>query len=264
MSRNLRSIPAYLEALFGLAGKTAIVTGGSSGIGREMATALGRAGCRLVLIARQPGPLEETIADLSKYDVDASAIPTDLSDMESLNDAIKTITASVGTPDILVNAAGVNLRPHMNQISLDDWDKTIAINLTAPFTLGQAFGPRMAERGSGRIINIISQQSFRAFGNSGAYGVSKGGLLSLTRSQAEAWSPRGVLCNAIAPGLVRTPLAEAAFSDPINAKKHSDRTFIGRNGIPEDFAGVAVYLASDASSAVTGQTIFVDGGYSAH
>jgi NAD(P)-dependent dehydrogenase (short-subunit alcohol dehydrogenase family) len=121
----------------------------------------------------------------------------------------------------------------------------------------------MAARGWGRIINIVSQQAFRAYGNSGAYGVSKAGLVALTRSQAEAWSPSGVCCNAVAPGVVHTPLTEAVFADPAKVAAHAGRTMIGRNGVPGDFAGCAVYLASTASAAVTGQTLFVDGGYSA-
>ncbi|KAF7551741.1 hypothetical protein G7Z17_g4775 [Cylindrodendrum hubeiense] len=264
MARNSQAVGTYLESLFGLIGQTAVVTGGSSGIGREMAVALGRAGCRLVLVARRPQLLQETIEHLAKFNVEAAAVTADLADIASLKATIEKITSTHGTPDILVNAAGVNHRPHMDDLSEEIWNTTIAVNLTAPFILGQAFGPRMAERGSGRIINIISQQTFRAFGNSGAYGVSKGGLLSLTRSQAEAWSPKGVLCNAIAPGLVRTPLAEAVFSDPSKADAHAAKTLTGRNGVPDDFAGAVVYLASAASATVTGQTLFVDGGYSAH
>lgn len=263
MARSTHTVGGYLESLFGLIGQTAVVTGGSSGIGREMAVALGRAGCRLVLVARRPQPLQETIEHLATFNVQASAVTADLADVASLKATIEQITSTHGTPDILVNAAGVNYRPHMDDLSEDVWNTTIAVNLTAPFILGQAFGPRMAERGSGRIINIISQQTFRAFGNSGAYGVSKGGLLSLTRSQAEAWSPKGVLCNAIAPGLVSTPLTEPVFRDASKVEMHAAKTMIGRNGVPEDFAGVAVYLASAASATVTGQTIFVDGGYSA-
>ena len=121
----------------------------------------------------------------------------------------------------------------------------------------------MAARGWGRIINVVSQQAFRAYGNSGAYGVSKAGLVALTRSQAEAWSRNGVCCNAVAPGVVHTPLTEATFADPAKVAAHEARTMIGRNGLPTDFAGCAVFLASAAAAAVTGQTLFVDGGYSA-
>jgi NAD(P)-dependent dehydrogenase (short-subunit alcohol dehydrogenase family) len=162
-----------------------------------------------------------------------------------------------------VNSAAVNRRPPMDQLTEDDWDVTLTANLTAPFLLGQAFGPRMAARGWGRIINVASQQAFRAYGNSGAYGVSKAGLVALTRSQAEAWSPRGVCCNAIAPGVVHTPLTEPVFADPAKVAGHAARAMIGRNGVPGDFGACAVFLASDAAVAVTGQTLFVDGGYSA-
>ncbi len=138
----------------------------------------------------------------------------------------------------------------------------MAVNLTAPFVLGQRFGPSMADRGYGRIINIGSQQSFRAFGNSGAYGVSKAGIVALTRSQAEAWSRHGVCCNAVVPGFVHTPMTEAVFSDPARVAVLRERTMVGRNGRVEDFRGVAVFLASAASGYVTGQAIFVDGGFS--
>jgi gluconate 5-dehydrogenase len=266
MSRSVRTGANYLQTLFGLAGQTAVVTGGSSGIGREMAMALGQAGARVILIARRPQPLSETVTSFVKLGVDAHSISADVSQPDELDRAIYLVDDLCGgvVPDILVNAAGINLRPPMNELSRSDWDTTMAANLTAPFMLGQAFGPRMASRRNGRIINVVSQQAFRAYGNSGVYGVSKGGLVALTRSQAEAWSPYGVLCNAVAPGVVHTPLtAEVVFSDPAKAKVHADRTMIGRNGRPEDFAGVAVYLASKASEAVTGQTLFVDGGYSA-
>jgi gluconate 5-dehydrogenase len=139
----------------------------------------------------------------------------------------------------------------------------MAVNLDAPYLLGQRLGPAMAEAGWGRIINLASQQTIRAFGNSGAYGVSKAAVAGLTRSQAEAWSARGVCANAIAPGFVATPLTEEVFRDPARAEALARRTMAGRNGEPGDFAGVAVFLAGDASAYVTGQTIFVDGGFSA-
>lgn len=254
---------SYLQDLFGLSGRLAVVTGGSSGIGRAMAVALGRAGARVVLVARRPGPLAETVAELAGHGADAGAITADLADPAAVTAAISEITSRYGGPDVLVNAAAVNRRPPLPELTDDDWDVTMAANLTAPFRLGQAFGPVMAERGWGRIINVVSQQAFRAYGNSGAYGVSKAGLVALTRSQAEAWSRSGVCCNAIAPGVVHTPLTAEVFADPRTVARHADRTMIGRNGVPEDFAGCVVYLAGPASAAVTGQTLFVDGGYSA-
>jgi gluconate 5-dehydrogenase len=254
---------SYLDQIFGLSDRLAVVTGGSSGIGRAMAVALGRSGARIVLIARGKPGLDETVAELAGHGVRAGAISADLADRAALPDAIEKILSGYGEPAILVNAAAVNRRPPMDRLTEDDWDVTLAANLTAPFLLGQAFGPRMAARGWGRIINVVSQQAFRAYGNSGAYGVSKAGLVALTRSQAEAWSPSGVCCNAVAPGVVHTPLTEEVFADPAKVAAHAARTMIGRNGVPEDFAGCAVYLASAASAAVTGQTLFVDGGYSA-
>jgi len=243
---------SYLDDLFGLAGRTAVVTGGSSGIGFAMARALSGAGARVTLVARRPEPLERAVAAIGGA---TSAIAADLTDRAAL--------ATIPVADILVNAAAVNRRPPLDQLTEEDWDVTLAANLTAPFLLGQRFGPAMAARGWGRIINVVSQQAFRAYGNSGAYGASKAGLVALTRSQAEAWSPSGVCCNAVAPGVVHTPLTEETFADPAKVAKHAARSMIGRNGLPTDFAGCAVFLASDAAAAVTGQTLFVDGGYSA-
>jgi gluconate 5-dehydrogenase len=240
-----------------------VVTGGSSGIGRAMAVALGRAGARIVLVARRAEPMAGVVAELAGHGVEAAAVSADLAERGAVTAAIETILSGYGAPDVLVNAAAINRRPPLDRLTEDDWDATIAANLTAPFLLGQAFGRRMAERGWGRIINVASQQAFRAYGNSGAYGVSKAGLVALTRSQAEAWSPRGVLCNAVAPGVVHTPLTEEVFADAAKVSAHAGRTMIGRNGVPMDFGGCAVFLASDASAAVTGQTLFVDGGYSA-
>ncbi len=254
----------YLDESFGLSGRLAVVTGGSSGIGRAMATALGRAGARLALIARDPGRLDETVAELAALGVPAGAICADLADRAAVAAAIERVLDAYGEPDVLVNAAAVNRRPPLDRLTDDDWDVTLAANLTAPFLLGQRFGPAMAARGWGRIINVVSQQAFRAYGNSGAYGVSKAGLVALTRSQAEAWSARGVCCNAVAPGVVHTPLTEPVFADPEKVAAHARRAMIGRNGVPGDFAGCAVFLASAASAAVTGQTLFVDGGYSVH
>jgi gluconate 5-dehydrogenase len=221
-----------------------------------MARALSGAGARVVLVARRQSLLDDAVASIGG---ETSAVVADLADRA----ALPVLLDKLGTPDILVNAAAVNRRPPLDQLTDEDWDVTLAANLTAPFLLGQRFGPAMAERGWGRIINVVSQQAFRAYGNSGAYGVSKAGLVALTRSQAEAWSRRGVCCNAVAPGVVHTPLTEETFTDPTKVATHAARTMIGRNGLPTDFAGCAVFLASAAAVAVTGQTLFVDGGYSA-
>lgn len=252
----------YLESLFSLAGRVALVTGGSSGIGRAIAEALGRAGAKVVLVARREGPLSAAVAELTEAGVEAAAVPADLSDRGALRDAAEAAVKWYGEPDILVNSAAINRRPHLSELTENDWDATISANLDAPFLLGQRFGPRMAERGWGRIINITSQQSVRAYGNSGAYGAAKAGLAGLTRSQAEAWSRHGVTSNAIAPGIVRTPLTAELFADPARVAAAAARTMVGRNGELADFAGAAVFLASESSAYVTGQMLFVDGGFS--
>jgi NAD(P)-dependent dehydrogenase (short-subunit alcohol dehydrogenase family) len=253
----------YLSKLFSLDGRVAIVTGGSSGIGRAIARALAGAGARVVLVARQADALAAAADEIQAAGGSATWVSADLGDRRALADGAEQAAARFGEPDILVNCAGINLRPPMSALTVAEWDQTMALNLTAPFLLGQRFGPPMAERGWGRIINVASQQAVRAFGNSGGYGASKGGLASLTRSQSEAWAPRGVCCNAISPGFVITPLTREAASDPGRSAALAARTMIGRNGEAGDFEGIAVFLASRASEYVTGQLIFVDGGFSA-
>jgi NAD(P)-dependent dehydrogenase (short-subunit alcohol dehydrogenase family) len=252
---------SYLEDLFSLAGRVAVVTGGSSGIGEGMAAALAGAGAAVVLIARDAERLRSAVKGLSASG-GASWVSADLADRASLERAADEAAAAFGPPDILVNCAGVNLRPPLGSLSAADWDLTMAVNLTAPFLLGQRFGPAMASRGWGRIINVTSQQAHRAFLNSGGYGASKGGLTALTRSQSEAWAPSGVCCNAVCPGFVPTRLNAAVANDPVRSGAMAARTMTGRNGAPGDFAGATVFLASRASDYVTGQTLYVDGGFS--
>ncbi|HZE51061.1 MAG TPA: SDR family oxidoreductase [Jatrophihabitantaceae bacterium] len=258
------STAAYLSALFSLDGRVAVVTGGSSGIGRAMAAALAGAGASVVIVARNEAALAEVVADLAADGAQAAWVSADLGTRDGVRAAADEAVAPFGEPDILVNSAGVNLRPPMGEIGEDVWDATMALNLDAPYLLGQRFGPGMAERGFGRMIHVSSQQAHRAFVQSGAYGVSKGALESLARSQAEAWSPFGVTCNTLVPGFVMTPLNARLSSDPERVAALAARTMVGRNGRAEDFAGAAVFLASNASAYVTGQAIYVDGGFSVH
>jgi NAD(P)-dependent dehydrogenase (short-subunit alcohol dehydrogenase family) len=253
----------YLDELFSLAGRVAVVTGGSSGIGAEMAMALARAGAQVVLVARDASRLGSAADGIRAVGGRAGWVSADLASRAEVERAASEAAGVFGPPDVLVNCAGVNLRPPLTSLSEQDWDLTMAVNLTAPFLLGQRFGPSMAERGWGRIVNVTSQQAQRAFGNSGAYGASKGGLAALTRSQSEAWAARGVCCNSVCPGFVATRLNAAVAADPERMAALAARTMVGRNGQAADFAGVAVFLASRASDYVTGQTIYVDGGFSA-
>ncbi len=250
----------YLHELFSLTGRRALVTGGSSGIGYVIAEALGRAGADVVIVARRQAELDRAVERLGGHGVRAESISADLGDRQ----AVERVCAAAGRIDILVNDAANNIRKPMAELTTDDYEQTIAVNLTAPYLLGQHFGPRMAERGWGRIINIGSQQSVSAFGDSGVYGAAKAALGGLTRSQAEAWSPRGVCVNTIIPGFVLTPLTEPAQAVPGRVEQLAARHMTGRNGLPEDFAGAAVFLASDACAFVTGQMLFVDGGFFVH
>ena len=255
---------SYLTDLFSLEGRVALVTGGSSGIGRAIAGALAHAGAKVVVVARRETELAATVEELVGDGCRAAWVSADLGSRDGVRAAAEGAAAVYGEPDILVNSAGINLRPPMGELTDEVWDATMAVNLEAPHLLGQRFGPGMAERGYGRIIHITSQQAHRAFVHSGVYGVSKGGLESLARSQAEAWSPHGVTANTLVPGFVMTPLNRRLSADPAKVTELAARTMAGRHGLAEDFAGAAVFLASRASAYVTGQSIFVDGGFSVH
>jgi NAD(P)-dependent dehydrogenase (short-subunit alcohol dehydrogenase family) len=251
-----------LAALFNLQGKTALVTGGNSGIGEAMATALGLAGARVVLMARRHGALELSASILRSQDIDVACLACDLADINAAQTGAAQALA-LGPVDILVNAAGVNLREPFGQVTPASWQTQINLHLSAPFFLTQALAPAMAARGWGRVINIASLQSTRAFGNSAPYGAGKGGVVQLTRAIAQEWSPRGITCNAIGPGFFPTALTAPVFGNPQAAQKNADQTCIGRNGELTDLYGLTVFLASEASAYITGQTIMIDGGFTA-
>lgn len=249
--------------LFDLSGKVALVTGGHSGIGGAMAGTLAEAGAAVVLVARRTAELDAACRRIASAGGQAASIACDLTDRGAIADCAAKAPGFFGAPDILVSAAGVNVRRPMLEIDAADWDATLKLNLDAPFFLAQKLAPAMIARGWGRIINIASLQSVRAFGNSGPYGASKGGVMQLTRAQAEAWSRHGVNANAIAPGFFATPLTAPVAGDPARWAAMAERTMIGRNGELDDLRGVTVFLASRASDYITGQTLFVDGGFSA-
>ncbi|WP_077073545.1 SDR family NAD(P)-dependent oxidoreductase [Mailhella massiliensis] len=252
-----------IAGLFDLTGRTALVTGGNSGIGEAMARALGLAGAKLVLVARREAALREAADRFRAEGVHADILPADLSSPENALACGRKALEAFGPMDILVNAAGVNLRQPFMEITPETWSRQIMLHLTVPFFLTQALAPVMAERKWGRIINIASLQSFRAFANSAPYGAGKGGVVQLTRAIAQEWSSKGITCNAVGPGFFPTGLTRPVFSDPELAARNAAQTCIGRNGVLEDLYGCTVFLASEASSYITGQTIMVDGGFTA-
>ena len=253
----------YVEGLFGLNGRVALVTGASSGIGQRMAEALARAGADVVLVARRSDRLavvEKTITDGGG---NAQVLTADLSERDDVVRLAIEASASFGAPDILVNAAGINPREPADRISWETWDATLQLNLSTPFFLARDLVPGMRVKAAGNIINIASMQAFRAFPDGAPYGASKCGITQLTRAMAEAWSGDGIIANAIAPGFFPTELTAAVFDDPETRELHAQRTAVGRNGEMADLDGATVFLASRAAAYITGQVLPVDGGYTA-
>ena len=252
---------AFLGGLFALQGRHAVVTGGNAGIGEALATALGRAGARVLLVARREAELSAAAQRLQAQGITTTTLALDLGDTSTQPACGQRILQACPQVDILVNAAGINLRQPFTEVTPESWNQQLALHLGAPFFLTQALAPAMAQRGWGRIINIASLQSTRAFANSAPYGAGKGGVVQLTRAIAQAWSGQGVTCNAIGPGFFPTDLTAPVFNNPQLAALHASRTAVGRNGHLQDLYGAAVFLASDASAYITGQTLMVDGGY---
>ena len=253
----------HLAGLFDLSCKTALVTGGNSGLGLAMARALGLAGAELVLVARRQDALQRAAAQLHAEGVRVQTYSADISGPERALECGRSIVNQFGPVDILVNAAGINLRQPFSQVTPESWSAQLNLHLSAPFFLSQMLAPHMSRKGWGRIINVASLQSFRAFADSAPYGAGKGGIVQLTRAIAREWSPHGITCNAIGPGFFPTELTRPVFDNPELAEKNATQTCMGRNGRLEDIYGCTVFLASDASEYITGQVIMVDGGFSA-
>ncbi|MDA0996710.1 MAG: SDR family oxidoreductase [Proteobacteria bacterium] len=250
-------------SLFDLTGRVAFVTGGSSGIGRRMALALAAAGADVVIGGRDAGALADAKVELEATGRRAASVQADITDIEVVAGIAAEARKPFGDPHILVNAAGINLRESTDEITPESWQKTIDINLSVPFFLGRELATGMIKAGYGRIINIASLQTFRAFPNSASYGASKGGVGQLTRAMAEAWSKDGITVNAIAPGFFKTKLSAPVFADPAIRDANAARTMIGRNGELSDLDGTTIFLAAPASGYITGQIIAVDGGFTA-
>lgn len=249
-----------MPAVFDVSGKVACVTGASSGLGRAAATLLAAAGAKVVGVARRADQLDAWRANAAG---DVACVTADLADRAGLKDVAATVAEPFGSIDILINAAGINTRQSADTVTDEGWDTTLNLNLAAPFFLAQAMVPAMQAKGWGRIVNFASLQSRRAFANGISYGASKGGVEQMTRAMAEAWSRHGITANALAPGFFRTELTGPVFADPVLAQRNADQTCIGRNGEPSDLDGPLMFFCSDASAYVTGQTLFVDGGYTA-
>ena len=248
------------SSLFLVRDRVVCVTGASSGIGRSFATTLARRGARVVALARR----EDKLKSWSDDTPGATAyVASDLSKRDSLDAIVEAVRAPFGEPEILINAAGLNTRQVADEVTVEGWEATIGLNLSVPFFLAQAMVPAMKAKGWGRIINLASLQSRRAFAGGIAYGASKGGVEQLTRAMAEAWSSFGITANAIAPGFFPTELTEPVFANPELAARNAAQTCIGRNGVMADLDGPLLFFCSDASAYVTGQTLFVDGGFSA-
>jgi NAD(P)-dependent dehydrogenase (short-subunit alcohol dehydrogenase family) len=252
-----------VHPLFDLARRVAVVTGGGTGVGRAMAEALAGAGASVVLVGRRLSVLEEVARTLEVNGGRAAAVSADLQNRAGLAAVAASVAEPFGAPDILINAAGVNLRESVDKVTRQSWDLTLDLNLAVPFFFARELVPPMCAKGWGRVINIASLQSLRAFPDSLPYGAAKGGVLQLTRAMAQAWSPAGVTCNAIAPGFFPTALTAPVFDDPKRAAWAAAQTVIGRNGCAEDLHGVTIFLAAPASDYITGQVIFVDGGFTA-
>lgn len=249
-----------MNSLFEVKDKVALVTGASSGIGRRIAIVLAQNGAKVIALARR----EKELLQLQLlYPNQIKTLCYDLIEQNDYDDLYKKATALFDSVDILVHAAGINTRQMPDDVSDVGWDTTLNLNLKTPFFLSQKFITGMKKKQWGRIILFASLQSYRAFPGGIAYGASKGGIVQLTRAMANAYSSFGINTNAIGPGFFPTELTQSVFNDEKRAERNANQTCIGRNGELCDMDGPILFLCSDASKFVTGQTLMVDGGFTA-
>jgi 2-deoxy-D-gluconate 3-dehydrogenase len=247
---------------FSLQGKSGIVTGGGTGLGKGMATAVVQAGAEVLIVGRRKEVLEKTAKELRQFGGPVVPFPADLSKMEDIPRIVDRAAKEFGKIDFLFNNAGDIRRAPIEEYSEADWDVVIQTNLKGPFFLAQAVAKTMiAAKRPGSIVNTSSLIAFIGGKNVPGYAASKGGINQVTKSLANGWAQYGIRVNAIAPGWFTTDLTEALQKDKERYKDIVSRIPLGRWGNPEELGGVAVFLASDASSYMTGQTIVVDGGW---
>jgi 2-dehydro-3-deoxy-D-gluconate 5-dehydrogenase len=250
-------------ALFDLTGKVAIVTGGNGGIGLGMARGLAANGATIAIVGRNEAKSAEAVAELKKDGGKAIAVAADVTDETAVTFMVERIGRELGRIDILVNNAGINIRKPPETLDLAEWDSVISTNLTSAFLCSRAVHPAMKEAGGGKIINIGSMLSIFGASFAPAYAASKGGIVQFTRSCAVAWAADNIQVNAVLPGWVDTDLTKRAREQIAGLyDKVLARTPAARWGEPDDFGGIAIFLASHASDFVTGAAIPVDGGFS--
>ncbi|MDF1727512.1 MAG: SDR family oxidoreductase [Sulfitobacter sp.] len=249
--------------LFDLTGRTALVTGSSMGIGRALARGLAQAGARLVLNARNADRLEETADELRGEGAEVICLPFDVTDAQAVRAAIDGHESDAGAIDILVNNAGMQHRAPLEDFPVDAFETLMRTNVSSVFYVGQSVARHMIARGKGKIVNIASVQTALARPGIAPYTATKGAVANLTKGMATDWAKHGLNCNAIAPGYFDTPLNAALVADPDFSAWLEKRTPAGRWGKVEELVGACVFLSSDASGFVNGQTLFVDGGITA-
>jgi NAD(P)-dependent dehydrogenase (short-subunit alcohol dehydrogenase family) len=248
--------------IFSLQGRTAVVTGGSKGLGIALARGLAEAGASVAIVARHREELDKAVTEIKQHaSVRVESFVSDLSHRASVTDLATEILDRFGQVDILVNNAGINIVQPIESVVDDDWDRVLAINLHAPMSLARAFVPGMKAQGWGRIVQISSVFGRVSRADRNAYSASKAALLGLTRSMALELAPFGVTVNSILPGPFATPMTSTMHPDPEKRRWFTDRVPIGRWGRPEELVGPLLLLASDAGSFITGTDLAVDGGW---
>ncbi|MFC4799247.1 SDR family NAD(P)-dependent oxidoreductase [Neobacillus sp. GCM10023253] len=250
--------------LFDLTGKVSIVTGASKGIGKAIAVGLAEAGSHVVLCSRTKVELDEVAKEIEQKGVEALVIPCDVSNPNDIQNVVDDAVNKFHQIDVLINNAGITVKRPAEEYDLHDWNKVIGVNLTGVFLFAQAVGRQMIKQKKGTIINVSSIGGETALTGSIAYCASKGGVNMLTKVLAVEWAPHGIRVNGIAPAYIETPLVKAIKEQRSEfAQRIEARTPLNRLGMPDELIGSAIFLASDASSYITGETLKADGGWTA-